>query len=236
MLRFFLSLILLLGVFLSASAKTPIEALLVAPLDTLAVRLDSTVDATALANASARRKAPSGPALVARTFHPAFGAAIALAARKVEVLDSSAAAAPGAPRLLRFSLDKTSGDSLTFAVPVLPADSARYVLVLGRLAFSQATVSVPRRYLPPTEPAFDPATGTLTPGNRKGYAEGPGRVTTLTARAHWLIWDNTTQAPAVRGVAAGESSFRGSAGKNHWEKAARELAKSLLKQTDYSPF
>ena len=213
--RPFLSLILLPLSLLSAKTGYPVPDLLfVGPLDTAVVRVDSTVDASVLASSKTRRQAPSDAALIARKFYPSFGGAVALAARKVEVIDSSAAA-PASPS---------------------NPDSARYLLVIQALSFSQSSVNVPRRYLPPTPPAFDPATGEMKPGNRKGYAEGPGRVTTLTARAQWVLWDNTARATAARGTATGESSYRGSAGKAQWDETARELAKALLRQTAFTPF
>jgi hypothetical protein len=203
----------LLIVSTSLFAKpAPLELLFVGPLDTTVVTLDSTVDASPLASAKALRRAPSEASLVARKFYPVFGLAVATAARKVEVIDSSAASTPSDP------------------------DSSRYTLVLKALRFTQSSTSVPRRFVPPTPPAFDPATGVMNPGNRKGYAEGPGRVTTLTARAQWILLDNTSRAPAARGTATGESSFRGTAGKSQWDEAARELAKDILKQTAFTPF
>jgi hypothetical protein len=206
-----------------AAAKTPRtlpELLFVGPLDTAVVTVDSIADASVLASSATLRHAPSDAALIARKFYPAFGAAISMAARKVEVIDSSA----GAPR------------------SVSNPDSARYVLTVSALAFSESWKNVPRRYMPPTPPAFDPATGTMNPGNRKGYAEGPGRVSTLTARAQWVLWDNSVRvngsaSAAARGTAVGESSYRGaSAGKAQWDEAARELAKAILKQTAFAPF
>ncbi len=113
--------------------------------------------------------------------------------------------------------------------------------MLKSLKFTQSSTSVPRRFVAPTAPAFDPATGTMNPGNRKGYAEGPGLVTTLTAHAEWVIWDNTAGVngqprAAARGTATGEAAYRGTAGKSQWEETARELAKAILKQTAFSPF
>jgi hypothetical protein len=202
----------LLALSTSLFAAPPPDLLFVGPLDTAVVRLDSGVDASVLASAKASRRPLSEAALIARNFHPKFGEAVSRAARKVEVIDSSGALSSRDP------------------------DSSRYVLVLKALSFSRSSVNVPRRYHPPTPPVFDPATGSMNPGNRKGYAEGPGRVTTLNARAQWVLWDNAARSPAARGTASGSSSYRGEAGKGQWEEAARELAKDVLKQTGFSPF
>lgn len=188
------------------------DLLFVGPLDTAVLRVDSALDASVLASPKASRRPPSPAALVARHFHPRFGEAMGMAARRVEVIDSSAALSARDP------------------------DSSRYVLLLKSLSFSESSVNVPRRYLPPTPPVFDPATGVMNPGNRKGYSEGPGRVNTLTARAQWVLWDNVARAPAARGTASGASSYRGAAGKGQWDEAARELAKAVLRQTAFSPF
>jgi hypothetical protein len=207
--RAFLPLLILSTALLAAPVP---DLLFVGPLDTAVVRVGSTLDASVLASPKPSRLPPSPAALVARHFHPRFGEAVGMAARKVGVIDSSAALSARDP------------------------DSSRYVLLLKSLSFSESSVTVPRRYLPPTPPVFDPATGAMSPGNRKGYSEGPGRVTTLTARAQWIVWDNVARAPAARGTASGASSYRGAAGKSQWDEAARELAKAILRQTAFSPF
>jgi hypothetical protein len=189
------------------------DLLFVPPLDTTAVVVDSTVSVAALESAkAARRNAPSPAALVAREVYPHFGAALARAARGVEVIDSSAAASQGDP------------------------DSSRFRLVIQSFEVSQASRTVARRTVPPSPPGFDPATGEMTPGVRRAYSEGPGKMTTLTATAAWHLWDLAGDSVLASGKASGATVFRGDAQRKNWNEAARELAMSLLQQTKFSPF
>ncbi len=227
----------------SASAGgTPPDLLLVWPLDTAIVSLDSSVSTDVLtegltAGKPARLSRSSPALLVTRAFHPRFGEAIAHAARKVDVVDSSAANASLWSVAEEVRVRLANGDSATFALPVAAdADSARYAMVLGRLAFSERTKTMGRRFLEPTPPGFDPATGEMTPGRHKGYSEGPGKWTTLTAKTVWLIWDRNAGVPVVAGTATASALFRGSARKSDWDEVARELAKDLLRQTPFTPF
>lgn len=221
-----------------AANPAPADLLLVWPLDTAVVSIDSSVSTAVLTTGkAARRAAPSPALLVAREFHPRFGAAIAHAARRVEVVDSSAANPDPLRVFENVRLKPAGGDSVTFSLPVVPdADSARYALVLGALSFSRMTKTVARRFVEPSPPKFDPATGEMTPGRHKGYSEGPGRMTTLAARASWVVWDRDAGVALAVGTATGSASFRGEARRPDWDEAARELAKDLLRQTPFTPF
>jgi hypothetical protein len=226
---------------LSAFAESPTADLLIVwPLDTAVVSLDSSVATEALsAGRSARhiRSAPSPALRISRNFYPRFGAAVAHAAREVEVVDSSGADLGRLPLFEEIRLRLPGGDSALFALPVAAdADSARYALVLGRLAFSATTKTVARRFVEPTPPDFDPATGEMTPGRHKGYSEGPGKMTTLKARATWLVWDRNAGVAVASGKATAAASFRGEARKPDWEEVAQELAKDVLRQTPFTPF
>jgi len=217
MLRLFPASLLLATALFAKTPENPPELLYIGPVDTAQITVDSSVDANVLVSAKVLRRKPSAAAIVAKKWYPVFGAAMTMAARTVEVIDSSAAA-------------RVTGN-----------DSARYFLVLSGLTITQTTKSVPRRFVPPTQPEFDPTTGVMNPGDRKGHAEGPGRETSLTASAQWILWDNTKRvngvvSPAARGAASGTSTFRGSTGKSQWDEAARELAKDILRQTPFSPF
>jgi hypothetical protein len=232
---------LLLPVLLSATAAAELsdsDLLIVWPLDTAVVQLDSGVPTEPLLGERNKRRAPSSAFRIAREFHPRFGAAVALAARNVGVIDSSAAGAEVLSLGERVRLpDTAAGTILTFDLPVAAdADSARYALVFGSLAITQESKSVARRFVPPSPPGFDPATGQMTPGLRSGYMEGPGLMTTLTATAAWVIWDRDAGVAVAHGTAVGNSSFRGDARRSNWDEAARELAKDVLRQTPFSPF
>jgi hypothetical protein len=210
---FLFSLLLAPALLAAKPPVEPLERLAITPTDTAVVRVDSTVDRTGLIPTRKMRAAPSPAAQVAAKFHPAFAEAIRRAARNVEVV----------------------------ATPDPSPDSARYELSLTSLTFSQATVGVARRFHPPTPPSYDPATGEMNPGERKGYAEGPGRETTLTAQAQWVIRDRNTGVPAgksgaARGAASGSASTRGEIGTSQWDEAARELAKDILRQSNFAPF
>lgn len=209
------------------------------PLDTAIVSLDDAADpGAALHQGTTRRGAPSAALLIAREFYPRFGAAVRLATREAEAVDSSAASPEtlfGA-RLLRLAAPDGDGDSLSFRLPPPDADSSRYVLLTGHLGFSLESRNMPRRFVPPSPPAFDPATGRIEPGVRKGYTEGAGIMNTLTAAAAWLIWDREQDAILAYGTASGSASFRRDARRDNWNEAARELAKDVLRQTPFSPF
>jgi hypothetical protein len=110
------------------------------------------------------------------------------------------------------------------------------VLVLERLELRESEESLPRRFVPPRDPEFDPTTGTLEAGNRKGYLEGPGLFTRLEARAEWKVWDAARRTVAHRGVASGLATVRGEPARAQWEELARDLAKSVLKATAFSPW
>lgn len=206
--------ITLLTTLLTATAEPTQDLLLVLPLDTAVVAVDSNVSVSALPRGSSRRDAaaPSPAPRIARGFHPAFGSAIFYAARGVEVIDSSAATAP-------------------FDDP----DSSRYSLVIEALHFSQTTRTVARRTVPPSPPGFDPATGMMTPGVHRAYSEGPGRMTTLSVSASWSIRDHAGDSALVTGDAVGTTVFRGDARRVDWEAAARVLALDLLRRTPFSP-
>lgn len=191
---------------------TPTDLLLVAPLDTAAVSLHGAVPTSALQDDKDARRAYSPAALIARGFHPRFSAAIALAARGIVVIDLSA---PGAAARTE--------------------DSARYTLRVHALTVSQTTRTVARRTIPPEPPGFDPATGQMTPGTRRAHTEGPGQVSTLTATASWVLWDNAGDSAFVHSTSAGTSAYRGEAARHNWDEAARELAKALLHKTPFSP-
>lgn len=215
--RLFPALLFLAATLSAKTSETPPDQLYLGPVDTAQITVDSSADATVLVSAKVLRRNPSAAAIVAKKWYPVFGAAVTMAARKVEVIDSSAAGS------------------------VTATDSARYTLVLSGLTITQNTKSVPRRFVPPTPPEYDPTTGIMNPGDRKGHAEGPGRETSLTASAQWILWDNTKRvngvvSPAARGAASGTSTFRGSTGKSQWDEAARELAKDVLRQTPFTPF
>jgi hypothetical protein len=187
------------------------DRVLVAPLDTAAVSLDGAVPTSALQDdEEARRTSPA--ALIAREFHPRFGAAIALAARGIVVIDLST---PGAAARTE--------------------DTARYSLRVHALTVSQTTRTVARRTIPPEPPGFDPATGQMTPGTRRARTEGPGQMSTLTATASWVLWDNAGDSAFVHATSAGASTYRGEAARHNWDEAARELAKALLHKTPFSP-
>ncbi len=113
--------------------------------------------------------------------------------------------------------------------------NARYVLSLDSLAFSTRSRAVARRFVPPSPPGFDPATGEATPGERRGRVEGPGLMNTLTATARWTLWDRAGDSAAARGIATGSSSFRAEARRGDWEAAARELALAVLRETPFAP-
>jgi hypothetical protein len=236
----FAALVAALSPALSA-AQAVEDALYLPPLDTSAVRVDSSVRPGTLGNLEAdgspeakARRGKSPRARVARAFHPVFGGAIARAARKVEVIDSSAATpVPHARRLL---LRRGARDSVLFPLPAPPADSARYALVVGELGLSERSENLPRRFVPPKPSEFDPATGTLEPGIRKGYMEGPGLFTHLQARAEWVIWDFRAERIVGRGTASGLATVRGEPTRAQWEELARDLAKSVLRETAFSPW
>lgn len=210
------------------------DLLLVLPLDTAVVAVDSGASAT-LAHESkaaqrARRPAVSPAAHIARVFHPVFGDAIAHAARGVEVVDSSAAT--------RFPASPASPPTETKpGMSVIPrdADSSRYVLTLDAVKVTRTTRTVARRTVPRSQPDFNPTTGLLTPGVRRSYSEGPGRMTTLTATASWRVWDHAGDSALVTGEAVGTTVFRGTARRTDWEAAARVLALDLLRRTPFTP-
>src|SRR5690606_4557239 len=95
--------------------------------------------------------------------------------------------------------------------------------------------TVARRTVPPSPVGFDPATGLLTPGVRRAYSEGPGRMTTLTATAMWEVRDHASGSLLAAGEASGSGEFRGEPGRADWDKAARELALDILRQTPFTP-
>lgn len=120
---------------------------------------------------------------------------------------------------------------------VRPADSsARYALRLDSLGFSLRARTVGRRFVPPTPPGFDPATGEMSPGERSGHVEGPGWVNTLSATAKWTLRDREADSVLAHGTSTGAASFRGDAGRDDWNRAARELAKAVLRGTPFSPY
>jgi hypothetical protein len=206
--------IALLTLLASLGAAQP--RLLVWPLDTAGVTVGEGVDLAVFVNgksARATREKLAPKSLVAARFFPAFGDAVAHAARDVHVADSSAAAR------------------------VTPEDhaAADYMLVVRPLEISQESRTVARRSRAPEPPGFDPATGEMTPGTRWPISEGPGLMTTLTARAGWVLWDRAADTALAHGTAKGASSFRDEVGKAHWNEAARELAKDLLYQTRFAP-
>lgn len=221
-------------------AAVPQDLLIVWPLDTAVVSIDSSVATEALnpgRTARHPRSSPSPAALVAREFHPRFGAAVAHAARQVEVVDSSAAPSQLLSLFEVVRLRLPSGDTAAFALPVVAdADSARFALVLGKLSVTTSNKTVARRFVEPSPAGFDPATGEMTPGRHKGYSEGPGKMTTLTARATWVIWDRNAGVPVALGKATAASSFRGASRKPDWDEVARELAKDVLRQSPFTPF
>lgn len=198
----------------SAGSRPAPDLLIVAPLDTAVVTVDPLVATTALADRepSTRRAAPSPALSVARAFHPRFGETVARAARRVEVIDSSAA-----------------------RLPLLDPDSSRFSLTVTGLAFTQSTRTVARRTVPPSPPGFDPATGEMTPGVRRAYTEGPGLVTTLTVTATWVVRDRDGDSTRAAGTTSGASEFRGDARRSDWDKAARDLALNVLRRTPFSP-
>jgi hypothetical protein len=200
--------------FALSTAASPLPALLIVhPLDTAVVTLDSGLSVAALAgDKPSRRNAPSPALLVVRRFHPAFGAAIAHAARRIEVIDSS-----------------------TARIPLVDPDSSRLSLVVDALSCAQTTRTVGRRTVPPSPPGFDPTTGAMTPGVRRAYSEGPGLMTTLTATATWRIHDREGDSTVLSGRATGATTFRGAPRRSDWEQAARTLALQVLSQTPFSP-
>lgn len=214
------------------------DLLLVLPLDTAAVAVDSGVSAT-LAKESkaaqrARRPAVSPAAHIARVFHPVFGDAIAHAARGVEVVDSSAATRfPASPASAASPATET-GAGMGVTIP-RDVDSSRYVLTLDAVKVTRSTRTVARRTVPRSQPDFNPTTGLLTPGVRRSYSEGPGRMTTLTATASWRVWDHAGDSALVTGEAVGTTVFRGTARRTDWEAAARVLALDLLRRTPFTP-
>lgn len=207
-----ITVITLLTTFLTATAEPAPDLLLVLPLDTAFVTVDSNVALSGLPRNSRRDVASSPAPRIARGFHPAFGSAVFHAARGVEVIDSSAAIAP-------------------FDDP----DSSRYALAIEALRFSQSTRTVARRTVPPSPPGFDPTTGLLTPGVRRAYTEGPGRMTTLSVSASWSIRDRAGDSTLASGEASGLAFFRGQPRRGDWEAAARDLALNVLRQTSFTP-
>lgn len=209
------ALALLTGTVVARDAQ---PLLLVLPLDTLLVTVAPGVSVAALTDGKpARRNVPSPAALLARALHPAFGKAIAHAARGVEVIDSSAARPP-----------------VTWPDP----DSSRFTLVVEDLTVTQEARTVARRTVPRSLPDFDPTTGLLTPGGHRSYSEGPGRMTTLTATATWSVWDHAGDSALAAGTALGTTEFRGDARRatvRDWEAAARALALDVLRRTPFTP-
>ncbi len=203
----------------------------VPPLDTSGIVFADRADPVAVFHRGPARTAPSPALLVAREFQPRFGAAIALASRNVDVIDSSAASLEP----LDGARELESG-AATFRLPAADADSSRYVLLIGSLDFSFESRNMPRRYVRPTPPSFDPATGQLEPGIRKGYTEGAGIMNTLSVTATWMIRDNAGDSVLAHGTASGSSTFRRDARSANWAEAARELAKDVLRQTPFTPF
>jgi hypothetical protein len=208
------TLLLCSTVLASTATEKPPASLFLPPLDTTVVKLDSSVSTATLAEEKVRRNGPSPSALVAQQFYPRFGAAFALAIRHAEVVDSSAAGSNG------FDTARTAPD---------------YTLAIGYLSLAQTSKTVARQFVAPSPPAFDPATGQMTPGLHRGYSEGPGIVSTLTATVAWTIRDRAADTALAHGTAVGSASFRGEARKAHWDEAARELAKNILYQTRFAP-
>jgi hypothetical protein len=207
---------LLLLLAAAGISAAPRERLRVLPLDTTVVVLDTGISTLALIpendDLSSDAEPVSHAVLISKEFHPRFAMAVARAARRVDVVVFAHAA----------------GDT-----------SSRYELRLDSLGFSQRTRAVGRRFVPPSQPEFDPATGEMTPGERRGHAEGPGRVTTLAATAKWVLWNRAGDSALTTGISTGAASFRGDSDdvrREHWSKAARELAKSVLRGTPFSPF
>jgi hypothetical protein len=221
----------------AAEEATANDLLIVWPIDSTEITIDNSVSTAALLTQNSRRRGDDLPVeLVARSF-TLFGDALSRAARNVDVIDSSAAPLSRLfPNRIVTAYSAESG-TLAFSLPrQRDAESARYALVLRQLSFSQETRTVARRTVAPSPPGFDPATGMLTPGIRRAYTEGPGRITTLTVKRRWLIWDYSTEAALLVGTAQGTSSFRGDARRSNWDEAVRALAKDLLRQTNFSPF
>jgi|GEM_PF-3152004 len=224
------------------AAPTPPDLLLILPVDTARVVLDSTTSTAALgpetpARAS-RKSTPSPAALVARVVFPVFGAAVT---RMTSAGDGAGGMMGG--------LEAIDSSASRMAVTDVDADSARYRLVIDTLRVTQSTRTVARRTVPPTPPAYDPTTGMMTPGVRRAITEGPGRVTTLTLNAAWSILDRaagrgvdrTAEGDAnpilARGTATGRADFRGGmadARRADWEAAARALALDLTRTPPFT--
>lgn len=112
---------------------------------------------------------------------------------------------------------------------------ARYALRIDSLSLSVRKRATGRRFVPPSPPEFDPATGEMSPGDRSGRMEGPGWTGTLSAVAQWTLWDRGGDSAVARGISMGASSFRGDAGRGDLDRAARELAKAVLRATPFAP-
>jgi hypothetical protein len=212
-----------------AAADAPL--LLIWPLDTTVVTFDSSASTASLIRETDAKKHPPSPAaLITRELSLGFGLPKTTThGHRVQIVDSSRAN----PAVLSpFETVRAScagcGDSASFRVPLaVDADSSRYVLVIGALSFSSKSRTVGRRFVPPSPPGIDPVTGEMTPGLHKGYPEGPGLMTTLTATAAWVIWDRGKNAAHAVGRDSGASTFRGEARPAHWHEASRNLAAAI---------
>jgi hypothetical protein len=122
-------------------------------------------------------------------------------------------------------------------VVVAPAKDtgSRYTLRIDSLALSTRSRATGRRFVPPSPPEYDPATGEMSPGDRSGRMEGPGWTGTLSAVARWTLWDRAGDSALARGTSTGTSTYRGEAGRGDVDRAARELAKAVLRATPFSP-
>lgn len=181
------------------------------PLTASAVAVDSV--AAASLPAPEGDDPPGGAAVrVRREFHPVFGQAVATAARRVRVAVRDADA-PGSAA----------------------ADSVRYLLTVESLAITGVERAAPRRFVPPEPAGFDPATGRMTTGSRHGRTEGPGLATTVTARAVWSLRDLAADSLSLRGEAEAHVRFRREAGRDDWNRIARDLALDLLRRTPFAP-
>lgn len=213
-----------------AAAPTPPDLLLILPLDTAHVAVAADVSTAALGpetstRPSSRKTAPSPTLLVARAVFPAFGVSLA---RMMN-------AGQGADQIMG-GIEAIDSSASRMALTEVDVDSSRYRLVIDTLHVAQSARTVARRTVPPSPPAYDPTTGTMTPGVRRATTEGPGRMTTLTLTAAWTIVDRTANVEAnpilARGTAVGRIEFRGGmsdARLADWEAAARALALDLMK-------
>lgn len=113
--------------------------------------------------------------------------------------------------------------------------AARYALRIDSIGFSVSARAMGRRFVPPSPPEFDPATGEMSPGDRSGRMEGPGWMNTLSAVARWTLWDRVGDSALEHGTSTGSATYRGDAQRGDADLAARVLAKAVLRATPFSP-